>query len=225
METWFKRTGPGAAATTGSAGIAQFIPLVTHGAPEVDESSNVDANWLLGIDDATDVLAADFEEGAAGTSPSLNHPVRGVTAITDDVWHHAAATYDGATWKLYLDGRLEASLAVGQPVRFDSIQRAGLGVMLESDGTAANAARFEGALDEVRVWAGARTIAQIQASVHQAASSGSGLVARWGMGDEAGASVVDSVAPKATGSVVGTGATRAGGGSVRGANRGRWRGP
>ena len=106
------------------------MPLVTHGAPE-SENSNVDANWILGISTSgtgtTNVLAADFEEGASGASPGLNHPVYGTTVVTDNVWHHAAATYDGTTWKLYLDGTLETSLAVGQPVRSDSIQRVAIG--------------------------------------------------------------------------------------------------
>ena len=51
IETWFKRTGAGVANTTGTGGITQFIPLVTHGGPEAD-GSNVDANWLLGINTA-----------------------------------------------------------------------------------------------------------------------------------------------------------------------------
>ena len=34
-----------------------------------------------------------------------------------NVWHHAAATYDGSTWNLYLDGVLDGTLAVGRPIR------------------------------------------------------------------------------------------------------------
>ena len=33
----------------------------------------------------------------------------------DSVWHHAAATYDGTTWNLYLDGALDGTLSVGRP--------------------------------------------------------------------------------------------------------------
>jgi len=56
----------------------------------------------------------------------LNHPVAGATPIALGAWHQAAATYDGTTWKLYLDGVLEATLVVGQPVRSNSIQPAAL---------------------------------------------------------------------------------------------------
>ncbi len=32
IETWFKRTGTGVASTTGTGGITNFVPLLTHGA-------------------------------------------------------------------------------------------------------------------------------------------------------------------------------------------------
>ena len=58
-------------------------------------------NYFLGIRQSDGVLAADFEDTATG----LNHPVAGVTPIpANGAWHHAAATYDGTTWRLYLDG-------------------------------------------------------------------------------------------------------------------------
>ena len=65
-------------------------------------------NYFLGIDSASDVLVADFEEGAGGTTPGLNHPVYGVTTIQNNTWYHAAATYDGSKWRLFLNGSLEA---------------------------------------------------------------------------------------------------------------------
>ena len=60
--------------------------------------------------------------------------MRGTTSISNDVWYHAAATYDGTTWNLYLNGKLETTLAVGQPPRSDSIQRSGLGAFINSTG-------------------------------------------------------------------------------------------
>ena len=68
-------------------------------------------NYFLGIRASDGVLVADFEEGAAGATPGLNHPITGTTPIaiapavpTDADWHHAAVTYDGTTLRLYLDG-------------------------------------------------------------------------------------------------------------------------
>ena len=59
VETWFMRTGTGMAASTGTNGISA-VPLVTKGSAEQD-ATNVDENYILGIQATTNVLAADFE--------------------------------------------------------------------------------------------------------------------------------------------------------------------
>ena len=162
IETWFKRTGAGVSYSTGSGGILNAIPLVTHGASDSDGSA-IDANWVLVIDDATDALAADFEDMASG----LNHPVVGTTPIpANGVWYHAAATYDGTTWKLYLDGNLEATLVANATPRSDSTDPAGLGAFIRTSGTPLG--HFQGVLDEVRVWNFARSQAQIAAAINGA---------------------------------------------------------
>src|SRR5207249_4346205 len=121
-----------------------------------------------------------------------NHPVAGATVVTSSVWHHAAATYDGSTWRLYLDGNLETTLVLtGNPTpRFDSIQHAGLASAFDSTGTAAGF--FAGVLDEARVWNVARTQAQIQATKDVEVAAASGLIGRWGMNEGSGTSVGDS---------------------------------
>ena len=130
IETWFKREGPGVSLSTGTGGLPAAIPLVTKGRGEAD-GSNLDMNYFLGINGTTRVLVADFEDAATG----LNHPVQGVTAICDNVWYHAAATYDGTTWRLYLNGQLETTLVVGAfTPRADSIQHAALGTAMTSTG-------------------------------------------------------------------------------------------
>ena len=173
LETWFKRTGAGVGTSTGSGGIASAVPLIAKGRAEA-EGSNVDMNYFFGIDATSGKLVADFEEGAGGTGPlGLNHPVSGTAVVTSNVWHHAAATYDGTTWKLYLDGALDGSLAVNQPARGDSIQYASLATAMTSTGAAAGF--FQGALDEARVWNFARTQAQIQASKDFEVTSAAGL--------------------------------------------------
>ena len=82
---------------------------MTHGGPQA-EGSNVDANWMLGIDDATDVIAADFETMADGT----NQPVRGTSVIAMNTWYHAAVTYDG----------IELAPVPERPARDDAGRRA-----------------------------------------------------------------------------------------------------
>ena len=69
-------------------------------------------NYFLGIDATSGKLVADFEDTATGA----NHPVTGTAVVTSNVWHHAAATYDGdGTWNLYLDGVLDKTLVRAAP--------------------------------------------------------------------------------------------------------------
>jgi len=121
-----------------------------------------------------------------------NHPVIGTTVITNNVWHHAAATYDGTTWRLYLDGALDSQLALsGSPSpRSNSIQHAALASAINSTGTAAGF--FDGVLDEARVWNVARTQAQIVATKDTEVPAASGLIGRWGMNEGLGTVVGDS---------------------------------
>ena len=182
IETWFKREGAGVTITTGSDGISNAVPLVSKGTSQAD-GTNVDMNFFLGIDNDLNVIAADFEEGAGGGSPGRNNPIRGATILNLNTWYHAAATYDGTKWQLFLNGNMEAEISVNQPPRSDSIQHASLGSSIRSDGTTAQGF-FNGVLDEARIWNYARTQAQIQADLNSEISTNpSGLVARWGMNE------------------------------------------
>ncbi|MFN8587245.1 MAG: LamG-like jellyroll fold domain-containing protein [Candidatus Eisenbacteria bacterium] len=201
IETWFRRDAAGVATSTGSGGVTA-VPLLTKGRAEV-ENSTADMNWFLGIDGTSNVLVADFEEGAAGVTPGLNHPVAGVTPIpANGTWHHAAATYDGTSWALYLDGNLEATLAVGRPPQSASIQHAAVGSALNSTGVAAGF--FAGALDEARVWNVALSQAALQANINTPIpGAASGLVARWGMNEAIGSTIANSAGGAVTGTQTG----------------------
>jgi len=205
VETWFNRQGTGVATSTGSGGLASFVPLVTKGAAQGD-ASNVDADYVLGINTAGNVIAADFEEGGAGTSPGLNHPLSGVTPVVNNTWYHAAVTYDGTTLRLYLNGEVEAELVVGQPTRSDSIQHAALGTTLTSTGTPSGF--FDGTLDEARIWNVARTQAQIRATINTQNPSDGTLVARWGLDETSGTTVNDSAGTPQNGTITGTSFSR-----------------
>jgi len=196
IETWFKWTGSGVTTSTGNGGV-QAIPLIAKLVGEFD-GDNRDGNYFLGIR-SDGVLAADFEEGIGGTTLGLNHPIAGVTPITPTVWHHAAASYDGATWRLYLDGVLENTLFVGQPPRWDSIQHAALASALNSSGVPNGF--FAGVLDEARIWNYARSSSQIASNLSRTIPSAPGLLGRWSLDETNGTVAADSSGTGATGTL------------------------
>ena len=200
IETWFRRDGAGQTTTTGSGGVALVVPLITKGTSE-GEASNVDVNYFLGIDASLNVICADFEEGAGGTSPSLNHPVYGATTITNGTWYHAAATYDGVKWQLFLNGNLERELVVGQPVASATTSPVSFGTSLRSNGTTTQGF-FNGAMDEIRIWSVARTSGEILSTINQQiTSSTANLVGRWSLDGD----VIGSAGTAVNGALYGTG--------------------
>jgi len=203
LETLFASDGAGEAVSSGDNGV-DAVPLLTKGRHQSNsEGTANDMNWFLGIRASDGVLVADFEEGAAGPNPGRNHPIAGVTPVVDGAWHHAAATFDGSTWRLYLDGSLEAELFVGVPVRSDSVQQAALGSALDSGGRPEG--HFAGVLDEARVWSVVRSAAEIAAGVDARIASAPGLVARWALDDASGRTVADSAGRHVDGTIVGDG--------------------
>ena len=146
-------------------------------------------NYFLGIDTADEQLVADFEEGAGHRrqAKTTRSPAR--SARSGNVWHHAAATYDGTTWRLYLDGtaRHDAQRRQASRPRATRSSTPRSATTLTSTGTAAGF--FQGVLDEARIWNVARTGAQIRANrTSRADSRAPAFVARWpqrGHGDAA----------------------------------------
>lgn len=171
VEAWVRRDGDGIATGTGVGGLS-LVPIAGKGRGEGD-GSNIDCNYAFGF--FGDVLGADFEDMATGA----NHPVIGRSEVTRGVWHHVAATYDGTTWRLYLDGALDGQAAARATPRADSIQHFGIGTAFNSTGVAAG--RLHGAVDEVRVWDRARSEAEIAAAMHTTVTRAEGLIARWGL--------------------------------------------
>src|SRR5207253_36576 len=133
-------------------------------------------------------------------TPGLNHPIAGVTPIANNIWYHAAVTYDGAKWQMFLNGALESELVVGQPPRADSIQHAALGSALDSTGAAAGF--FNGVLDEVRIWNFARSAQDISANRNLEIFSATGLIARWGLNEGRGLVVSSSTGCAVTGTLM-----------------------
>ncbi len=189
VEIRFNRLGTGQTASTGTGGTIA-VPLISKGRSQADGSS-LDMNFFLGI--SNDVLVADFENLASGA----NHPVNGRTVITNGVWHHAAATYDGQEWRLYLNGVLETNLVVGQTPRYDSIQHAGLATAMNSTGVTNG--MFRGYLREARIWNHPRTASEIAATINTDITNATGLVGRWGLNDGSGTIAADTSGNNVTG--------------------------
>jgi hypothetical protein len=169
VETWVRRTGEGQTAGTGVGGIS-LVPIAGKGRGEND-GSNVDCNYAFGF--YGDVLGADFEDMASGA----NHPVVGTLEVPVGEWHHVAVSYDGTTWRLYVDGVLDVEKQVDATPRHDSIQHFGIGSALDSMGTAAG--HLAGDLDELRIWDHARTDDEIADGQFATLATADGLVARF----------------------------------------------
>ncbi len=184
LECWFKLTGTGQSTSTGLDGV-QAVPLITKGRDET-EGGLRDCNYFLGISADDGRLVADFEE--AGTS--INHPVFGTTPVTQGVWNHAAATYDGSTWRLYLNGWLESERPEGAVPQQNSVQMFALGTALNTNGDPDG--YLAGIVDEVRVWNVARTRAEILETINARLPSAPGLIGRWGFEEGLGSAARDT---------------------------------
>ncbi len=203
IECWFKRTGAGiGGASTGSNGILDAIPLVTKGRSQSD-NSNVDCNYFMGIDTSTGRLCADFEATLStplnGTgAPNNNYPVIGTTVIANNIWTHAAATWDGSGWKLCINGLEETTTLLNTlpspaPIpRSDSIQHFAIASSLQST-VGSNAGFFQGVIDEARVWSIARSPAEIAAAKDSPITTPTtGLLASYGLNEGTGLTTANS---------------------------------
>ena len=94
--------------------------------------------------------------GMGGTfSPS---PLIGPSVLALNTWSHLAATYDGSTMRLYVNGVVVASKAQTGPIATSA-------GALSIGGDALYGQSFQGTIDEVRVYNVALTQAQIQSDM------------------------------------------------------------
>ena len=59
-----------------AGGITDIIPLISKGRSDIDNDNTQNVNYILGIDQSSQQLVADFEEDDGGPNHmGLNHPV------------------------------------------------------------------------------------------------------------------------------------------------------
>jgi hypothetical protein len=109
--------------------------------------------------------------------------------LTDGGWHHLAATYDGATKRIYVDGQLVASTAQTGQIAFTGVN---LSVGASNNGST-TADFFNGAIDELRIWQSVRTAQEITQYFNRSLISLSpGLLGYWRLDESSGNTAFDS---------------------------------
>ncbi len=122
-----------------------------------------------GSDGNTIIHRADFNDNylawavATGThecSVTLNEKATSLTETFNfGTWYHVAGTYDGATVRLYINGNLVGTHTVAQTINWDAGY---FGSYIGGNGRDPYN-KFNGELDEVRIWNVTRSQAEIQA--------------------------------------------------------------
>lgn len=142
IEAWIKTTANYNSGTGGTQGVLVDWGQMT---PNGSRSTfNISTN-----------NAIRFEVGGSGVS--------GATAVNDGLWHHVAAVYDPLATpntRLYVDGVLDISGSITIPVNTVQIINVKLGERCDGIN------RFNGTMDEVRIWNVAKTATQIQNSMN-----------------------------------------------------------
>lgn len=98
--------------------------------------------------------------GALRFYPDGGHQFNGNATIPLNKWTHVAATYDGSTTKLYVNGVLDASTNSGSFPLKNTTDSLCIGA------DARNSYLWNGYIDNVRIWNVARTATQIQNSMY-----------------------------------------------------------
>jgi uncharacterized repeat protein (TIGR02543 family) len=147
----------------------------------IDKGRNVRKNWYI----VTEEGAKRGVRVGMGSGNELNYN------WADNGWHHVCITFDGGTFKLYVDGIVRSTKAVssytpsGESVAFGRRQQ-------PSEG-GGNLYPYKGLADEVRIWNTARTQQQINDNMYKILSgSEPGLVGCWRMDEPDGSTVYDT---------------------------------
>lgn len=92
----------------------------------------------------------------------------GNTRIDDGKWHHVAAVFDNGTVSIFIDGELDATTNFGTKFGSNATRYGFIGIGSEAstfNGSTGPSNRFNGKMDEFRIWSVARTQAEIRSAM------------------------------------------------------------
>src|SRR5262245_61392620 len=146
------QSSPSLQLTTAMTLEAWVFPTTTPTGWRAIVDKNVDGYYLMASSDPNNRPAA------GGTWTTGNQNTAGPAALPVNTWTHLAATFDGATVRLYVNGAQVASQAQTAPL-------APTTGTLQIGGDSYPGENFAGVIDEVRVYNRALSAAEIQADM------------------------------------------------------------
>lgn len=129
----------------------------------------------------------------------------GASLVTSSIvplhqYTHIAASYDGTTAKLYVNGNLDTSKNVSSPVNNSS---GGFYIGFNPDRFDV-VAPFKGIIDEFRIWNTARSESEIQSTMNQTLNGNeSGLIGYWKFDEGTGSTTADQTSNGNDGTISG----------------------
>ena len=155
-------------------------------------------DWLLGFQAGGFLLTFGLQT-TNGAYVELRAPIN-PQAFTDGQWHQVAAVYDGATMFLYAD-----AILIGTTNQTGTVAFTGTGNGIGAWPRGALGEFFNGMIDEVRFWQGARTPSDMDADgFHTLTGLEKGLAAYYRLDDGAGRIATDSSTNGRNGTLVNT---------------------
>ncbi|CEJ68190.1 Endo-beta-N-acetylglucosaminidase H precursor [Chryseobacterium oranimense G311] len=115
---------------------------------------------------------------------NVQQKLTAATALNANTWYHVAATYDGSTMKIYINGVLDASKSQTGSVNSNGVFNVGY-----LYNTSRN---FNGKVDEVRVWKRALSQTEISQNMCNVTLPATSLAAYWKFNEGSGSSVQDT---------------------------------
>ena len=158
-------------------------------------SGSSDGNTIIHRADFNDCyLAWAVATSTHECSITLNEKATSLTeTFSFGTWYHVAGTYDGANVKLYINGALVGTHAVSKSINWDTGY---FGSYIGGNGRDPYN-KFNGQLDEVRVWNVARSQSEIQASMKRRLTGGEPGLMGYYRFDEGTGQVLQDLSPAA----------------------------